>query len=50
MISIRHVIFKNDTRDDLKKVETVFDSYVKRFGDGKYRRFDDLQIYKYDGL
>ena len=35
---------------DLKKVETVFDSYVKRFGDGKYRRFDDLQICKYYGL
>ena len=44
------MIFKNDTKDDLKKVGTVFDSYVKGFRDGKYRRFDDLQIYKYYGL
>ena len=41
------MIFKNDTKIDLKKVETVFDSYVKGIGDGKYKRFDDLQICKY---
>ena len=44
------MIFKNDTKDDLKNVETVFDSYVKGFRDEKYRRFDDLQICKYYGL
>ena len=41
------MIFKNDIKIDLKKVEAVFVSYVKGFGDRKYRRFDDLQICKY---
>ena len=50
MISIRHVIFKNDTEDDLKKVEAVFVSYIKGFRDGKYKRFDDLQTSRYHGL
>ena len=50
VISIRHVIFKDDTKVDLKKVEAVFVSYVKGFRDGKYRRFDDLQTSKYYGL
>ena len=50
MISIRHVIFKYDTKIDLKKVKAVSVSYVKGFRDGKYRRFDDLQICKYYGF
>ena len=50
MISIRHVIFKIDTKIDLRKVEAVSVSYVKGFRDGKYRRFDYLQIYKYCGF
>ena len=50
LISIRHVIFKNDTKIDLKKVETVSVSYVKEIRDGKYRRFDDFQICKYCGF
>ena len=50
MISIKHVIFKIDTEINLRKVETVSVSYVKRFGDKKYRRFDDLQICKYCGF
>ena len=44
------MIFKIDTKIDLKKVEAVSVSYVKGFGDGKYRRFDDLQICKYCGF
>ena len=39
MISTRYVIFKDDTKVDLKKVEAVVVSYVKGFRDGKYRRF-----------
>ena len=50
MISIRHVIFKIDTKIDLRKVETVSVLYVKGFRDKKYRRFDDLQICKYCGF
>ena len=47
MISIRHVIFKDDTKVDLKKVKAAF---VSRFRDGKYRRSDDSQTSKYYGL
>ena len=43
------MIFKIDTKIDLKKIETVFVSYVKGFRNEKYRRFDDLQIRKYYG-
>ena len=50
LISIRHVIFKIDTKINLRKVETVSVSYVKGFRDEKYRRFDDLQICKYCGF
>ena len=42
MMSTRHLIFKDDTEVDLKKVEVVFVSYVKGFRDGKYKRFDDM--------
>ena len=44
------MIFKNDTKIYLKKVEAVSVSYVKGFRDGKYRTFDNLQIYKYYGF
>ena len=50
MIFIRHVICKDDTKVDLKKVEAVFISYVKGFRDEKYKRFDDLQTSRYHGL
>ena len=44
------MIFKNDPKIDLRKVEAVSVSYVKGFRDGKYRGFDDLQICKYYGF
>ena len=43
-------MFENDTKIDLRKVETVFVSYDNGFRDGKYRGFDDLQICEYCGF
>ena len=50
MILIKHVIFKIDTKIDLRNVETVSVSYIKEIRDEKYKRFDDLQICKYCGF
>ena len=44
------MIFKIDTKIDLRKVETVSVLYVKEIRDEKHRRFDDLQICKYWGF
>ena len=49
MMSTRHLIFKDDTEVDLKKVEVVVVSYVKGFRDEKYRRSDDSKTSKYYG-
>ena len=40
LISIRHVIFKNDTKIDLRNVETVSVSYLEM------KSIEDLMIYE----
>ena len=44
------MIFKIDTKIDLRNVETVSVSNVTEIRDEKYRRFDELQMCKHCGF